>query len=302
MDEIRAFLDRNGIASRDDGRDLPDSPLRFPDGTACRFELPSSETPEAMEAAIDEARTRGIRLSRLTQGSGVLFQTDEDLRRITELTGAAGIEACMFIGPRAVWDIGSQSRSHGGSFLGNSLRGANGLVYGFEEIRRGCEFGLRSFLIPDFGLLRVVQLARAEGILPDDLVVKASMTLAVTNPATALLVKELGATTINIANDLTISQIAAIRASVDLPLDLYIEGTDEQGAPVRYYDLPEIARVAAPVYLKIGIRNSPAVTPAGMHQAAQLALLARERVRRAELATEYLERYLPTHAVGLRTR
>jgi hypothetical protein len=300
--EIRDYLAKQGLPTRDEGVELSDSPLRFPDGTACRIELPSSESPAAIEAALEEAEARGIRLGRMTQGSGVMYQTDDDLRRIAELSQRAGFEACMFIGPRGAWDVGSQAKSNGGGFLNNVLRGANGLVYGLEEIRRGCEFGLRAFLIPDYGMLSTVHQMRSDGFLPADLIVKASMTLAVSNPATARLVASLGATTINLPNDLTIGQIASIRAAVDLPLDLYVEGTDDQGAPVRYYDLPEIARVAAPIHIKIGIRNSAMVSPTGMHQSALIASLSRERVRRAELATEYLERYLPTHATGLRSR
>lgn len=300
MTSTQDYLRGLGLAVADEG-ELASSPLRFPDGAAARIELPSSETPEAIEAALDEASLLGIRITRMTQGGGIMMQSDATLRQLAAMAARREFEPCMFIGPRAAWDIGSQVRSKGGAFLTTALRGANGLVYGIEEVRRACEFGLRTFIIADFGLLKVVGQMRAEGVLPPDVFLKASMSIAACNPASVRLTVELGAGSVNVPNDLSIGQLAAIRASVDVPIDVYVEGTDDQGGPVRYYDLPEIVRVAAPVYMKFGIRNSPIVAPTGLHQAQLLNSLSRERARRAHLAVEYLERYLPSHAVALRS-
>jgi hypothetical protein len=49
-------------------------------------------------------------------------------------------------------------------------------------------------------------------------------------------------------------------------------------------------RVAAPVYLKFGLRNAPDVYPAGTHLEATTVALTRERVRRARLGMELLAR------------
>jgi hypothetical protein len=82
--------------------------------------------------------------------------------------------------------------------------------------------------------------------------------------------------------------VAGIRAAVDIPLDCYIEGADDFGAPVRYYEVPEIVRVAAPVYLKMGLRNAPNIYPVGAHLAGTAEALGRERIRRAELILRLL--------------
>ena len=56
---------------------------------------------------------------------------------------------------------------------------------------------------------------------------------------------------------------------------------------------PLAIRVAAPVYLKFGLRNSPDVYPSGSHLENTVIALSRERVRRAEIAKEMIARFCP---------
>lgn len=53
---------------------------------------------------------------------------------------------------------------------------------------------------------------------------------------------------------------------------------------------PELIRVAAPLYVKLGLRNAPALYPWGRHLEETGIAMARERVRRARLVLERLER------------
>jgi len=62
---------------------------------------------------------------------------------------------------------------------------------------------------------------------------------------------------------------------------------------VRHYEIPEIVRVAAPVYVKFGLRNAPNIYPAGSHLESVSVALSRERVRRAKLGLDLLARYYP---------
>jgi hypothetical protein len=114
--------------------------------------------------------------------------------------------------------------------------------------------------------------------------------LPAANPPAARLLADLGANTLNLPTDLTLPQIAAIRATVDLPLDVYVEAPDNVGGFVRLHEIPEIIRIAAPVYVKFGLRNAPDVYPAGTHIEATTVALSRERVRRARLGMELLAR------------
>ena len=50
--------------------------------------------------------------------------------------------------------------------------------------------------------------------------------------------ERLGASTINLPTDLTLPQIAAIRAAVDMPLDVYVEAPDTVGGFVRLHEIP----------------------------------------------------------------
>ena len=77
------------------------------------------------------------------------------------------------------------------------------------------------------------------------------------------------------------------------PIDFYVEAPDNIGGFIRYYEIPELIRVAAPIYLKFGLRNSPDVYPSGTHLENTVIALSRERVRRAEMAREIILRFCP---------
>jgi hypothetical protein len=157
-------------------------------------------------------------------------------------------------------------------------------------VKRAAAHGIRSVLIADLGLLAVFGAMRGAGELPDDMQAKISVMLPASNPAAARVLADLGASTLNLPTDLTLPQIAAIRAAIDLPLDLYVEAPDNVGGFVRLHEIPEIIRIAAPVYVKYGLRNAPDVYPAGTHLEATTVALSRERVRRARLGLELLAR------------
>ena len=77
------------------------------------------------------------------------------------------------------------------------------------------------------------------------------------------------------------------------PIDFYVEAPDNIGGFIRYYEIPELIRVAAPIYLKYGLRNSPDIYPCGSHLEATAVALSRERVRRAQIGMEMIRRSAP---------
>jgi hypothetical protein len=273
-----------------DAYDLPTSSKRFPDGAAYRVEIPSCEGPKALRAVIDEAAARKVRVHRVSQGSGIMLQTDEEIREMLALGAEHGIEVCLFVGPRANWDTGSQASSTAGRVIGSSLRGADQLVYGIEDVLHGVALGLKSILVADLGQLQILGKMKRSGDLPADFVLKISVTLAAANPATARLMEDLGATSINLPVDLSLPQIAAIRQAVDAAIDFYMESPDDFGGAVRHYETSEVVRVAAPVYLKYGLRNSPPLYPSGAHLESTVIALSKERVRRAQIGLELMKR------------
>jgi hypothetical protein len=149
---------------------------------------------------------------------------------------------------------------------------------------------VRSVLIADVGVLSVFGQLRAAGELPAEMRAKVSVMLPAANPATAAVLVGLGAGTLNLPTDLTLAQIGSIRAAVGVPLDIYVEAPDNLGGFVRHYELPRLVPVAAPVYLKFGLRNAPDVYPSGSHLEATAVALSAERVRRARLGLDLLAR------------
>jgi hypothetical protein len=292
MKTSREFIESMGLP----GRDLvecPASARRFPDGGQYRIEIPSTEGPRVLSAVIDEAGKRKVPVHRVSQGSGIMLMTDDEITEMLDLGRDAGIEVNLFIGPRATFDIGAQVYSVAGKGLGLSLRGADQLVFALEDVKRAVRLGLRSVLVSDLGVLQLIAKMRAAGDLPVDLIIKTSVMMAPANPASAAILELLGASTINIPSDLTIPQIAAIRAAINTPIDFYVEAPDNIGGFIRYYEIPELIRVAAPIYLKFGLRNAPDVYPSGTHLENTVVALSRERVRRAEMAMEIIARYCP---------
>jgi hypothetical protein len=285
-----------------DAHDLPVSSKRFNDGGQYRIEIPSCEGPKAMQAVIAEAASRNVPIHRVSQGSGIMLQTDAEIGEMLTLGEAHGIEVCLFVGPRANWDIGMQASTSGGRVLGSSLRGADQLAFGIEDVLHGVSLGLRSILVADVGQLRIFGEMKKRGDLPPDFVLKVSVTLAAANPATARLLEDLGATSINLPVDLTLAQIAAIRQAIDAPIDFYVEAPDDLGGTVRHYETAALVRVASPIYLKYGLRNSPGLYPSGHHLEATVLALSRERVRRAGIGLALLRRHYPEAAVSAITR
>ena len=84
--------------------------------------------------------------------------------------------------------------------------------------------------------------------------------------------------------------IAAMRAVTEKPLDVYVEVPDDMGGFIRSYLVPDIVRVAAPVHVKLGLRNATSVYPSGLHLEAVAAVQAREKVRRAALVQRLIQR------------
>ena len=62
---------------------------------------------------------------------------------------------------------------------------------------------------------------------------------------------------------------------------------------IRHYETPELIRVGAPLYVKLGLRNSPDIYPSGTHIESTAVALSRERVRRAQIVCEMIQRYYP---------
>lgn len=290
MQSTRDSLSKHGFPSSDPA-EAPSSSKRFADGSAYKLEIPSTEGPRAFQAVLEEAAARGVTVHRISQGSGIQLLTDDEIREMARLGKEHSIEVNLFVGPRANYDIGAQAYAPAGKTLGLSLRGMDQMVFALEDVKRAVQFGIRSVLVSDIGLIAVIDKMKKAGDLPADLILKTSVMMAPCNAASARVLEDLGATTINVPSDLTLPQLASIRQAIDAPIDFYVEAPDNIGGFIRHYETPELIRVAAPLYVKLGLKNSPDIYPCGTHIESTAIALSKERVRRAQMVLDLLRRY-----------
>jgi hypothetical protein len=287
--QLEPVLDRLGVPAGD-AHDLPTSAKRFPDGAQYRVEIPSTEDADALEAVLEEAERLDVPIHRVSQGSGVFMLTDEELDRYALSAAMARVEVSLFARPNAAWVASATTLTPSGGSLKPAARGMDQVLDAADDILRAARHGIRSVLIGDVGVLSLFHELRSAEALPATMQAKVSVMLPASNPLTAKVLVGLGASTLNLPTDLELTQIAAIRQAVDVPLDLYVEAPSDLGGFNRFHQIPELIRIAAPVYIKLGLRNGPDIYPSGAHLRETALAMSRERVRRARLAIELLSR------------
>ena len=280
-------LARRGIAA--EPKPVP-SPLRFPDGAHFRIEIPSVEGPAVLRAVLAQASSEGITVNRVSQGSGAMLLSAAELAEMARIGADNGTEVSLFVGPREEWDIGGLAQSGEGPSRAGLIRGVRQLRYAIDDVLRGIDCGIRGFLVADAGLLELLAEMQAAGQIPASVVWKVSAMLAPANPLTVSQLERRGGSTINVPADVTLGQLAEMRAATSLPIDLYVEAPSAMGGVVRGQEAADLVAVAAPMYVKFGLRNSRLLYPSGLHLVEEAAAIAREKVHRARVALEWMGR------------
>ncbi|BDD71955.1 hypothetical protein ACN6LC_002990 [Streptomyces violaceoruber] len=266
------------------------SPHSFPGGGRWRTEIPSCEGPEALGVVLKESSRLDVPIHRISQGSGVWMLTDAEITEMVEATAERDIELCLFTGPRGTWDIGGSTRTDSGG-AGLRARGHAAVAGCVEDAVRASELGVKCLLVADEGVLWTLHRARAAGILPADTTLKLSALVGPVNPASYAVYERLGADSINVPSDLTPDHLTEIRRVSAAPMDMYIEAPDDLGGYVRMYEVAELVRRGAPLYLKFGLSKAPGIYPYGHHLRELTLATAKERVRRGRLALDLLARH-----------
>nr|WP_228084199.1 hypothetical protein [Streptomyces sp. MA3_2.13] len=271
--------------------DLPSetSPHAFPDGGTWRTEIPSVEGPEALHTVLAEAERLSVPIHRISQGSGIWMLTDAEITEMVDACATAGVELCLFTGPRGTWDIGAGTRTSSGG-AGLRARGQRAVAGCVEDAIRASRLGVRCLLVADEGVLWVLHQLRADGVLPADTTFKVSALIGPVNPVSVSVHERLGADSVNVPSDLTLEHLAEIRRVSRVPLDFYLEAPDDLGGYVRMHEIAELIGRGAPIYLKFGLSKAPSIYPYGAHLRDVTLATARERVRRGRLALDLLAR------------
>ncbi|MFH8930231.1 hypothetical protein ACH4D4_24550 [Streptomyces pristinaespiralis] len=266
------------------------SPHSFPDGGRWRVEIPSVEGPEALAAVLKESTRLDVPVHRVSQGSGVWMLGDDEITEMVDATAERDIELCLFTGPRGTWDIGGSTRtdSQGG---GLRARGHDAVAGCVEDAVRATELGVRCLLVADEGVLWTLHRARSRGLLPAGTTLKVSALIGPVNPAAYAVYEQLGADSLNVPSDLTLDHLTQIRRVSRAPMDMYVEAPDDLGGYIRMYEIAELIRRGAPLYLKFGLSKAPSIYPSGLHLRETVLSTARERVRRGRLVLDLLARH-----------
>lgn len=286
MKETREFLESIGQPGGD-LYDLPTSEKRFSDGGQYRFEVPGIQGPGPMKSLLEQLDEYGVQIHRVTQTKGIMFLTDDEIKQMVALAEQYNVQLILACGPRATTDTSASVKTEEGQRMGYRLRGQEQIVRGIEEIKRGVRLGVRGFLIYDEGLLYALNEARKVGYIPADCHFKISAHSGHGNPCSAHVLETLGANSINPVRDIQIQMLAAMRAAIDVPIDIHTENPKSSGGFIRHYEVPEFVRVAAPVYLKTG------GSVAANHSYDTTEKEAKQRAKQILLVKRVLDEYYP---------
>lgn len=251
MENTRAFLQKIGLP-KGDLYDLPTSQKRFWDGGQYRFEVPGIQGPSAMRTLLDELAEHSVSIHRVTQTKGIMTLTDDEILTMVDLANHWQVDLVLAIGPRATTDTSASVRTPEGQRMGYRLRGQEQVVRAIEDVKRATSLGCKSFLVYDEGNLWVLNEMRNQGELPKDIKFKVSAHCGHGNPCSARLLETIGADSINPVRDIQLQMLASMRQAIDIPIDLHTENPESSGGFIRHYEVPEMIRVACPVYLKTG--------------------------------------------------
>ncbi|UCE72930.1 MAG: hypothetical protein JSV56_07790 [Methanomassiliicoccales archaeon] len=296
MEEIRKAMEKFGVPGRD-LYNLPTSEKSFPDKANYRMEISGVERLSTLEALVDEMEQRDMPIHRLISTvMGATLLTDEELEDFAKLAAEKKVEVIITPGPRSSWDTGRQLFTPEGAISGLRVRGSDNLSYLIADIKRAVDFGFRGFLVTDEGALWLLAKLREEGLIPKDVVFKVSIFAGHANAAGGKVLESLGANTFNPLGDLSLPMFASIRKAIDIPIDIHIYLSDSFGGFNRFWEAPELARIASPCYFKIEPGTALAAG-GGIYKPwtdeGFLAKFAREKVKHAEIIKGIIDKYQP---------
>ncbi|MDR1678075.1 MAG: hypothetical protein LBS44_06770 [Deltaproteobacteria bacterium] len=295
LSEIQNFMEKQGLPGRD-AYDLPTSPIAFPDGANYRIEIAGIEYYSNFVAMMDEAKKVKLPIHRaICTVGGSTYMPYDDMVKLAKHARDEQVELVMVVGHRKTWDVGSKELGYPeGIPQGPRHRGSDNISYWIEDMMRCLEAGIRGFLVFDEALLRLLSQMRSDGFIPKETIFKWSVFGGQCSPAGAKLLEDLGANTMNPISDVSLPILGAIRATVKMPMDVYLIIVDGFGGMYRAYEAPELARIASPVYFKIEPGTSEADIYKPWVSAAQHDQWIRSKVVIGSILREIVERRAPS--------
>jgi len=286
MKNTRDFLGKIGLPIGD-AYDLPTSEKRFSDGAQYRFEVPGIQSPGAMKSLLEELEEYNLHVHRITQTKGIMMLTDDEIKEMVGLSEKYKVELVLAIGPRATYDTSASVHTSEGQRMGYRLRGQEQIVRAVEDLKRALKLGCYSFLVYDEGLLWLLNEMKKHGEISEKCRFKVSAHTGHGNPCSVKLLEIIGAYSVNPVRDIQVQMLGAIRQAVDIPIDVHTENPASSGGFIRHYEVPEMIRVSAPIYLKTG--GSVAKT----HSWETTNADAKKRAKQVLLVKRMIDNYYP---------
>lgn len=286
MEDTRKFLESIGLP-RGDAYDLKPSEKRFEDGGQYRFEVPGIQGPGVMKTLLETLDAYGTPIHRVTQTKGIWTLTDDEIKEMVRLSHEYNVQLILAIGPRATTDTSASVHTPEGQRMGYRLRGQEQVIRAVEDVKRAARLGARGFMVYDEGCLWLLNEMRKAGELPADCHFKISAHTGHGNPCSAKLLESIGANSVNPVRDIQLQMLGAIRQAIDIPIDIHTENPASSGGFIRHYEVPDMIKVAAPLYLKTG--GSVAKT----HSWDTSADDAKKRAKQIVLVKRVIDAYYP---------
>ncbi|MGQ9366535.1 hypothetical protein [Azospirillum sp. ST 5-10] len=285
----RAALSALGYPAGDDVP-LRRSGATFPDGGQFGVEIPAINSFRQLKATIAALRDQEVYCTRFDETHGSFLLSNAEIGDMLALCHEHGYGLVIGLGPRPEYDVKATFyRTPFGLEMGRQINNLDAFAQAVDEALRLCDLGCRGITVYDVGVLKVLGQLRAGGTLPADLVLKTSSHCMATNPAIAAIFAECGADAITTTHDLGLPVLQAMRdaapsAVLDVPTDVYLA----KGGFIRWFELAELAQIAAPMFLKMGasVQSHPydSVKPEA----------AADRIARVRVGLEYFMAHAPS--------
>jgi len=295
MNKTREFLQKLGLPPGDLNI-LPDASKTFSDGAQYRFEVPGIQGPAAMKALLETLAEKELPIHRVTQTKGIMLLLDKEIEQMVGLAKDHSVELVLAIGPRATYDTSASVQTQEGQRMGYRLRGQEQIVRAIEDVKRAIILGCHSFLIYDEGCLWILNEMRKQGEIPVQCRFKVSAHCGHGNPCSGKMLESIGADSLNPVRDIQLPMLAALRAAIDIPIDIHTENPASSGGFIRHYEVPEMIRVAAPVYLKTG------GSVAKNHSWDTSEAEARQRAKQVALVKRVIDQYYPDDICSIKAK
>lgn len=265
---------------------LEASTSEFEGGGHYGVEVPVVNSFNVLEQTLAGIKAAGLPVTRFNETLGAFLLSDSEVKDMLDLCRENEVGMVFALGPRPEYDRKAAFYRGGfGQSQGRRVNNNDALAVSAEEAIRLAELGCRGLIAYDLGVMRMLDRMRKAGVLPADMQFKASSHCIVSNPFTSYIYEENGADSVTTTHDLGLPVLQEMRKqSPDLVLDIPTDVYGNKGGFIRFYEVPELVQIAAPMMLKMG-----ASAQSHPHDPVSAATVA-ARVQRIGLGMQALER------------